>query len=79
MGPVVNWNGADGAWRIFFPLLNELRAAGLTPDELEIVLTQELRRYIRDPQVSVKENPFQRPCKELHEIAREPVYAGFSD
>ena len=44
---------SDGT--ISFPLLNELRAAGLTPDELEIVLTQELRRYLRDPQVSVKE------------------------
>ena len=44
---------ADG--RISFPLVDALRAAGLTPDELEILLTQKLRRYISDPQVSVKE------------------------
>jgi polysaccharide biosynthesis/export protein len=44
---------SDGT--ISFPLLNELHAAGLTPDELGKVLTEKLQRYVRNPQVSVKE------------------------
>lgn len=39
--------------RIAFPLVGEVRAAGLTPAELSHALGQGLTRYVRDPQVTV--------------------------
>jgi polysaccharide export outer membrane protein len=45
---------SDGT--ISFPLLNELQAAGQNPDELEKVITEKLRRYVRSPRVTVKES-----------------------
>jgi polysaccharide export outer membrane protein len=38
---------------ISLPLLNDVRAAGLTPAELRLVLMKKLAEYIPDPEVSV--------------------------
>jgi polysaccharide export outer membrane protein len=39
--------------KISMPLLSDLEAAGLTPDELRSVIAKRLTEYITDPQVSV--------------------------
>lgn len=39
--------------RISLPLLNDVQAAGLTPPELRERLTEEAKRYIEDPNVTV--------------------------
>jgi len=39
--------------KISLPLLNEIQAAGLTPSELRERLTDESKRYIEDPNVTV--------------------------
>lgn len=39
--------------RITLPLLNDVMAAGLTPDELRSKLTTEAQRYVEDPNVTV--------------------------
>lgn len=39
--------------RITLPLLNDVVAAGLTPDELRSKLTSEAQRYVEDPNVTV--------------------------
>src|SRR5271163_3291300 len=35
------------------PLAGKIKAAGLTVEQLELELTQELKRYVREPHVSV--------------------------
>jgi protein involved in polysaccharide export with SLBB domain len=40
---------------ISFPLLGNVQATGLTPKKLGAVLTERLRQYVRNPQVSVEE------------------------
>jgi polysaccharide biosynthesis/export protein len=42
---------ADGM--ISLPLLNDVKAAGLTPMELSTALTEKLKKYIDDPRVTV--------------------------
>jgi hypothetical protein len=44
---------SDG--KISFPLLNDIQAAGLTPDELGRLIRKKLRPYVASPHVSVKE------------------------
>lgn len=39
--------------KITLPLLNDIQAAGLTPMELAGVITEQLRKYINAPQVTV--------------------------
>lgn len=39
--------------KITLPLLNEVQAAGLTPEQLRASITAAAARYIREPQVSV--------------------------
>jgi len=39
--------------KITLPLLNDIQAAGLTPMELGQKISEELRKYINDPQVTV--------------------------
>jgi polysaccharide export outer membrane protein len=39
--------------RISLPLLNDVPAAGLTPDQLRALLTTEARRYVEEPTVTV--------------------------
>jgi polysaccharide export outer membrane protein len=39
--------------KITVPLLDDVQAAGLTPDELKAVLTQELSEFIQNPTVTV--------------------------
>jgi polysaccharide biosynthesis/export protein len=39
--------------RITLPLLNDVVAAGMTPDELRAKLTTEAQRYLEDPNVTV--------------------------
>jgi polysaccharide export outer membrane protein len=39
--------------KISLPLLNEIQAAGLTPEELRQKITEEAKRYVEDPTASV--------------------------
>jgi polysaccharide biosynthesis/export protein len=39
--------------KISLPLLNDVQAAGLTPTQLAADITEKLRKYITDPQVTV--------------------------
>ena len=39
--------------KITLPLLNEVRAAGLTPGQLKDLLVEESKKYVEDPNVSV--------------------------
>ena len=39
--------------KISFPLIKEIHAADLTPMELSDVITQNLKEYMKDPQVTV--------------------------
>ncbi len=39
--------------KISLPLLNDVQAAGLTPEQLAGVVTEKLRKYIADPHVTV--------------------------
>lgn len=41
--------------KISFPLLGRVQAAGLTPKKLTKAITEKLRQYVRNPQVSVQE------------------------
>ena len=39
--------------KISLPLLNDVQAAGLTPMQLSMVISERLKKYITDPQVTV--------------------------
>jgi polysaccharide export outer membrane protein len=39
--------------KISLPLLNDVQASGLTPEQLAAVVTEKLRKYIADPHVTV--------------------------
>ncbi len=39
--------------KISLPLLNDIQAAGLTPSQLSLKITSELRKYLENPQVTV--------------------------
>lgn len=39
--------------KISLPLLNDVQAAGLTPSQLAFQITQGLKKYVTDPQVTV--------------------------
>jgi polysaccharide export outer membrane protein len=39
--------------KISMPLLNDVRAAGLTPNQLAAQITTSLKRFVTDPQVTV--------------------------
>jgi polysaccharide export outer membrane protein len=39
--------------KISLPLLNDVQAAGLTPQQLGVSLTEKLKKYIADPRVTV--------------------------
>jgi polysaccharide export outer membrane protein len=39
--------------KISLPLVNDVQAAGLTPMQLAMVITEKLRKFIADPQVTV--------------------------
>ena len=38
--------------KISLPLLNDIQAAGLTPTELSTAITEKLKKYVTDPQVT---------------------------
>ena len=39
--------------KISLPLINDVQAAGLTPSQLAMVITEKLRKFLSDPQVTV--------------------------
>ena len=39
--------------KISLPLINDIQAAGLTPTQLSMVITERLRKFLADPQVTV--------------------------
>ena len=44
---------ADAAAQVALPLIGTVKAAGLTPAELSTEISQQLRTYVKNPQVSV--------------------------
>lgn len=38
---------------ISLPLLNDVKAEGMTPNQLALLLTEKLRKYVNEPQVTV--------------------------
>jgi polysaccharide biosynthesis/export protein len=65
-----------GSGMISLPLLGEVRAAGLTPRELELLLEESFRTsYIRDPHVSVRITDLQsRAVSVLGAVSRPGVF-----
>ncbi|MFN3466345.1 MAG: polysaccharide biosynthesis/export family protein [Candidatus Brocadiales bacterium] len=47
--------------RISFPLIGDIWALGLTPQELDDLITKELSEYVRDPKVTVVVKQFSKP------------------
>jgi polysaccharide biosynthesis/export protein len=43
----------SGTGDLTLPMIGKIHAAGLTADQLEVELTESLKQYIRDPQVTV--------------------------
>ncbi len=39
--------------KISLPLINDIQAAGLTPTQLAMIITEKLKKYLTDPQVTV--------------------------
>jgi polysaccharide export outer membrane protein len=39
--------------KISLPLVNDIQAAGLTPTQLAMIITEKLKKYLTDPQVTV--------------------------
>ncbi len=39
--------------KISLPLINDIQAAGLTPMQLAMIITEKLKKYLTDPQVTV--------------------------
>jgi polysaccharide export outer membrane protein len=39
--------------RISLPLINDVQAAGLSPQQLAVSVTEKLKKYLNDPQVTV--------------------------
>lgn len=61
--------------RIAFPLIGEVRAAELTPRELEIAITEKLKPdYLKDPQLSVEVVNY-RPFYIIGEVKNPGSYA----
>ena len=65
-----------GSGMISLPLIGEVRAAGLTPRELELLLEASFRKsYIRDPHVSVRITDLQsRAVSVLGAVSRPGVF-----
>lgn len=65
----------DDQGRIALPLLGGIKAAGLAPQQLETLISEDLkrRRLLRDPSVSVEVQAY-RPIFVLGEVARPGQY-----
>ena len=66
-GILVDSNGS-----IFFPYVGRMRAAGLTTEEIQKKLTQKLKKYIRDPQVSVRVSAFRSQLINVIGAVKQP-------
>jgi polysaccharide export outer membrane protein len=61
--------------KISLPLINDVQAAGLTPMQLAASITEKLRKFIADPQVTVIVNSIQsRRFFILGEVGRAGAY-----
>ena len=65
----------DDQGRIALPLLGGIKAAGLAPQQLETLISEDLKRrkLLRDPSVSVEVQAY-RPIFVLGEVARPGQY-----
>lgn len=65
----------DDQGRLALPLLGGIKAAGLTPQQLEALISDDLKRrkLLRDPSVSVEIQAY-RPIFVLGEVARPGQY-----
>ncbi len=68
--------------RLSLPLVPDLEAAGKTPTELAAVITERLKEYVKEPNVSVIvqgfTGPFDRQIRVIGE-ASEPMAMAYSD
>lgn len=68
--------------RLSLPLVPDLDAAGKTPTELAAVITERLKEYVKEPNVSVIvqgfTGPFDRQIRVIGEAA-EPMAMAYSD
>jgi polysaccharide export outer membrane protein len=61
--------------RISFPLIGDIWALGLTPQQLDDYVTRELSEYVREPKVAVVVKQFSKPqAIVLGEIKRPGMY-----
>lgn len=64
----------DGAGNINLPLIGRLHADGKTIDQLEAEITQKLKKYLKEPQVTVSIAEFRsQPVSVFGEVARPGV------
>ncbi len=62
--------------KISLPLLHDVQAAGLTPKQLGVLVTESLKKYLTDPQVTVIVTAINsRRIYILGEVARPGAYA----
>ncbi len=65
--------GSDG--NIMLPLIGQVKAAGLTTNELQTDLTARFARYVHDPKVTVRVfNPASRVFYVLGEVTKPGMY-----
>lgn len=65
---------------ITFPLLDDIRATGMTPMELKAVLTEKLAQFVSGPQVTVSvKNPASKKFYILGEVAKTGEYPLYKD
>jgi polysaccharide export outer membrane protein len=65
---------------ITFPLLDDIRAAGMMPMELKAVLTEKLAQYVSAPQVTVSvKNPASKKFYILGEVVNTGEYPLYKD
>lgn len=68
--------------RLSLPLVPDLEAAGKTPSELAAIITERLKEYVKEPNVSVIvqgfTGPFDRQIRVIGE-ASEPMAMAYSD
>ncbi len=66
--------------KISLPLLHDVQAAGLTPKQLGVLVTESLKKYLTDPQVTVIVTAINsRRIYILGEVARPGAYALLPD
>jgi polysaccharide export outer membrane protein len=69
----------DPAGKIFYPLVGEVQAAGLSTNELRDIITRGLAGYIVDPQVNIEMQVFRSQKVYVLGEVRQPAVLPFHD